>query len=130
MPIREEHIPLVARPFKEKVAADPIFVKDQSVFAQWRDNDRILDADFKRWKLERFVKSEEEQENIKSFLRANVAKIKEFYTNLQASSDLYPGISQLAFGDFCYSANLYDKYFSVATADRLFIAANFDTNED
>lgn len=130
VPIREEEIALVARPFKEKVAAEPIFVKDQSVFAQWRDNDRILDSDFGRWKLERFIKSEDEQEGVRSFLRANVAKIKEFYTNIQAQSDLYPGISQLAFGDFCFNANLYDKYFTIASADRLFIAANFDTNED
>ena len=49
---------------------------------------------------------------------------------MQAISTLYPGISGDAFSEFCQMAGLIDKQFTLSTADRLFIAAKYDANDD
>lgn len=107
------------------------FNLEGSVFAQWRDNNRLFEQhDFSKWKIDRFVKRPHEQRLIRQFFLDNIQIMKEIYANMQAISSLYPGISGSAFSEFCQMAGLIDKQFSLSTADRLFIAANYDVNDD
>ena len=46
--------------------------------------------------------------------------------NLISDSPTYPGINMLTFSQFCENCKIFDKNFNIATADRLFIAANFN----
>ena len=45
-----------------------------------------------------------------------------------SESHVYPGISQIAFSDFYANSGFFDKVFTLAACDRLFIAANFDVS--
>lgn len=129
--VRQERVPHFQKQEKAKEVKIEVFSKDGSVFAQWRDNNRLFEQhDFSKWKIDRFVKKSQEMTEIKQFFLDNIQHIKEIYANMQAESILYPGVSALAFSEFCQAANLIDKTFSLSTADRLFIAANYDVSED
>ena len=97
------------------------------MFAQWKDNNKLLvDYDYHRWKLHRFVKKEQDRTDIMAYLDENLDMFKEIYANVQSASNEYPGISSLGFRDFCYKSRFIDKQFHASAADRLFIAANYD----
>ena len=86
------------------------FQKDKSIFAAWKDNNKILtDHDYQMWKLPRFVKKEADQADVRRFMNEHLEDFKEFYANAQAISNLFPGISSPAFAEFCQQSKLIDK---------------------
>lgn len=56
-------------------------------------------------------------------------QVKEMYMNLNGESVSYPGISQLAFRDFCIDTGLIDKQLTSSAVDTLFIAGNFNVQQ-
>lgn len=60
--MRKEPAKFHIKAYKQKELSDkaPPFRKNGSVFVNWRDTNGFLESnDFKKWKLERFVKEEE-----------------------------------------------------------------------
>lgn len=117
----------LATRFKKEVAFD----KEKTIFASWKDNNKLLEEhDYHKWKLSRFVKKDNDRVDVKKFFDTNLDTFKEIYANVQAISAEYPGITGPAFSEFCQKSGLLDKHFGLAAADRLFIAANYDINEE
>ena len=61
-----------AHKHKEVSEKLPPFRKKNSVFAQWNDTSAFLESDYKKWKIDRFVKTEEEQAFIKDYMGKHV----------------------------------------------------------
>lgn len=58
------------------------FVKENSVFADWRTDTRdviekVLENDMNHWKVNKFVKTPQDQKNIYVYIRDNFKQIKE-----------------------------------------------------
>lgn len=103
-------MPIYRKVLAERSKKDIIFDKEKTVFAMWKDNNRLLvDHDYHKWKMPRFVKKEQERNEVKEFCDKNLDLFKEIYANVQSTSNEYPGISSLAFRDFCQKAKLIDK---------------------
>lgn len=81
--VRHEKVAYRLKPSKASNEAKAVFDKDASVFALWKDNNRLFEQhDFTKWKLDRFVKQHEDQVAVKEFFKDKMHNVKEIYANL------------------------------------------------
>ena len=108
--------------------------KDCSVFATWKiDNDKEILAgfskDISRWKVQRFVKDEEDYNNLLKVLEQNANFLKTMYITLISTSN-YPSITWNDFTSFVNNWKLIDENLQLSTVDRLFIATKSGISSD
>lgn len=114
-PIRTIDLPNQVKTYNT-VTEERKFDKNASVFKDWRENtDERLAAccehDFAFWKLDRFVKNEEEREEILKIIRKHMGTLKTLHTYYAASSinPGYPSMSELEYSSFLKKLKLTDK---------------------
>jgi hypothetical protein len=82
-----------------KATFQRVFKKESSVFATWvHDTPQLIQTclqhDFRYWKLDRIVKSEDEQMQIKNLVKQYFLEIKEVFIGCLAESEEYPSIPE------------------------------------
>ncbi len=107
-----------------------MFLKERSVFRLWREDTpgqlaKLLDYDFGRSKIKKFVKSQIERNDMYNLLLKYVAYIKEEFL-VQTVRSAYPNISWIDFTSYCQQRGLLDRQVNFSVIDRLFIAVNVD----
>ena len=116
------------------------FVKDVSVFADWREDTLemsnkafVLDSQF--IKSPKFIKDKDDLDATHSVLRKHFQLLKNEFLNLCSNPKFYPVITWLEFSKACKQWQLFDEYLSSSDIDRLFVAVNYeetdlDNNDD
>ena len=120
----------ISKILKKKIILQRKFVKEASVFAQWRQDDagiikNCLAHDSKYWKINRFIREKEEQDQVIEIVKKHFLFLKNTHLYLCSKSQ-FPAISMNDFTAFSRLANFYDKNVLQSTIDRLFIASNFE----
>lgn len=127
--IRRDPIPAFSK-MKKKEKQKRKFDKNTSVFSDFlEDTETVLEKclnenDFKMWKVTRFIKSPEEFEAVKKCILKHMQAIRNIQLNLQAESQMYPGIAMFDFRNFCQAIGIVEQdVFSLSDADRLYLAS-------
>lgn len=103
-------------PFKKEAKKKEVvrqFKKETSVFSKWIPDNKVLlekcfEQDTKLWKMHRFVKDEEEQDEIKRVLFKNYALLKDTFLYVAAISH-FPAITSNEVTWFAKHSNIMDK---------------------
>ena len=108
--------------------------KENSVFAPWKEDNikEILSGfakDISRWKVQRFVKDEEDYNNVCKILEQNALYLKTMYITLISVSN-FPSVTWNDFTAFVSSWRLIDENLQLSTVDRLFIATKSGITSD
>lgn len=75
-----------------------MFKKETSVFAKWKaDDDKImqkclLEHDFLHWKLEKFVKEDDERQAVEAIFREHFSDLKNIFLELACES-AFPAVT-------------------------------------
>ena len=77
------------------------------------------------WKLARLVKDPDERNKVEVVVRRHYARLKHIFLHL-ASLSTFPNIGWIDFSTFCTQCRLIEKNITLATIDRIFIAANVE----
>ena len=124
--VRPQRVPFIRKPGTWRDLTR-YFNFEGSVFAKWKRDTKgrlrkfLTKHDFRKWKIDKFIKDENELKEIKKYFRLNIASFKTVFHNLMGFSDSFPGINRMHFGEFCETCNLMDdQNFNNATADRIF----------
>ena len=81
--VRQEKVPHFRKQGKAKEAKAEVFSRAGSVFAAWKDNDRLGEHhDFAKWKIDRLIRKERDMAQVRDFFKDNISHIKEIYANL------------------------------------------------
>ena len=129
---RTEEIMPYVKPKKHKYNIRR-FKKETSVFQRWKKDDdfTLQDAaahDFSFWKVPRFVKKEEDLEDLKKVIRDNFFELKNMHI-YNAANSTFPACSLLEFTKFSKKCEFADKNMSMAQIEREFIATNFEISK-
>ena len=90
----------------------------------------MFDFEIKKWKVPRFIKDPEDYEACVKLLRTHLRQVTSIFINLIATST-YPNISWIDFSNFVSECKLVDgKNLQLSTIDRLFIATNFEVEQN
>ena len=89
---------------------------------------KMLSEDFKYWKVNRFVKDQEDVKNIEQIVVNHIVQLKDIYITLICTS-IYPNINWLEFTNFVKQCGILDHVTQISTIDRLFIATNVELEE-
>lgn len=127
---RDEEVPIARKKHKKKLLVDRKFVKEHSVFAQWRLDDdgtlrKCLAHDMRYWKVGKFVKQPSDLEAVVRRTRAHFEMLKNSHI-VEASISYFPYISINEYMQFARRCNLIDSKFKMSAIDRLFIATNYE----
>ena len=130
---REEEIRVVSKEYNRSIVQRE-FKKENSVFAPWKaDNTKEIltgfSKDISRWKVQRFVKDEEDYNNVWKILEQNVLYLKTMYIILISNSN-FPSITWNDFTTFVNNWKLIDENLQLSTVDRLFIATKSGNSTD
>ena len=85
--------------------------------------------DISKWKVQRFIKSETEYDNVYKIVEEYVVYLKTVYIVLISNSN-FPAITWNDFISFVNSWKLLDDYLSLSAVDRLFIATKSGGTQD
>jgi len=109
------------------------FIKETSVFAQWKLDDantikKCLEHDFKYWKVSKFLKDKLDYNNLAECVKQNFPKLKAIHLYLCAKSN-FPSTTMNDFTTYARKAKLHDKNLNQSSIDRLFIATNYEVEQ-
>lgn len=112
-PFRSVDIPTKHKVYSKKEAEERKFDKSNSVFRDWREDtpERIklcCDHDFLNWKLEKFIKVEEEQEKIRNIIKQHMGSLKAIH-NYYASASNYPYCNESTYNEFLRKLNITNE---------------------
>jgi hypothetical protein len=69
---RTERVPFYRKKLALRYRKDVEFDREKTLFAGWKDNNRLLvDHDYQKWKLTRFVKKQADRSEVVRFFDAN-----------------------------------------------------------
>ena len=110
---RKEELPRFKLGQFSRVKKEIPFVREASVFKDWNpDNKRTIDTclikDLERWKCNRFIKDEEDLEDVTQTIKNRFAEIKHIHHNL-ISGDSYPHIGLMEFTKFAVATDILDE---------------------
>ena len=110
-----------------------MFIKDQSIFKPWKEDDEATYEacarnDFKAWKLPRFVKDELDLKACEQLVIKYYEQLKACYITLM-SGDNFPDVGWMAFARFCEQSKIIAVDCPSNVIDRLFIAVNFELDD-
>ena len=111
------------------------FQKENSMFAKWVEDTpeglaKAFYSDMALSKLSKFVKDNDDYEKTLEVLLKHFPKIKEQYITKIANLKSFPQIEWLDFSDLCDRWNIIDKNLLRIAVDRIFVAVNFDENNN
>ena len=130
---RDEEINIVTKEYNRNIVQRE-FKKENSVFNPWKvDNTKEIlmgfAKDISRWKVQRFVKDEEDYQNVCKIMEQNVFYLKTMYIILISNSN-FPSITWNDFTTFVNNWKLIDENLQLSTVDRLFIATKSGDSSD
>lgn len=105
-----------------------VFKKETSVFQKWipdsnKNFQKCLECDQVIWKVSKFVKDENDLENVEKLVLEHYQVLKDNYVFIASGSN-FPGISSNEMTLYFKKFNIIDANLQQADIDRLFISAN------
>ena len=102
-----------------------------NVFKDWiQDDESTLDQifvnDSRGWKIQRFVKKENELLDLYKVIKENLPMLKQLHTIIMSKSEDYPNIGWFQFVDCCIDCCFLDRNIKMDTLDRTFIASDVE----
>lgn len=132
---REEEIKVIQKKLKV-IQINRHFEKHNSVFKDWiQDTDETTDwiynHDARYWKVNRFIRDEEDLVKTHLILKQNIPLLSQFFIEIISRSNSYPNLGFLDFSENCQKLGFVDKKkISLAKLDIIFTQVNADHDGD